>query len=152
MNTKILSPEEALPQIQKLLSSGISCRIVVTGTSMTPFLRNKKDSVIVRPFSGNVKKGKILLYTRTGGSCVLHRVIRTKDGIVMCGDAQVHPEPLEESRILGEVSTVFRGSKEISADSFLWMLLSRIWMAVRPARPLLLKTAVKIKQIQKRKS
>lgn len=150
MNTKILSAEEALPVIRDLLGKGIPCRMVVTGRSMKPFLKEKRDSVVIRPFTGKVKKGSILLYTRSSGSCVLHRVVKTGSSILMCGDAQTHTERIEISQILGEVSEICSNGKSFSADSFRWILISRLWMASRPLRPFFFKTGAKIKKILKK--
>ena len=49
----------------------------VNGKSMFPMLRNKKDTVIIRPFAGKLKKYDVVLY-RKRNMYVLHRIVRKK--------------------------------------------------------------------------
>ena len=58
----------------------------VNGTSMFPMLRNKKDTVIIKPLTGKLKKYDITLY-RKRNLYVLHRIVKvTPGGYIICGD------------------------------------------------------------------
>ena len=64
MQSRPMPPEQALPRITALLEAGSSCRLVVTGNSMLPFLRHKRDAVILSPLSEPARRGDILFYLR----------------------------------------------------------------------------------------
>ena len=56
------------------------------GTSMYPMLRNRRDTVVIRPVTGKLKKYDIPLYRR-GDDYVLHRIIgNSEQGYVICVD------------------------------------------------------------------
>ena len=44
------------------------------GVSMFPMLRNRRDTIIVRPYEGRLKKYDVPLYKR-GSDYILHRII-----------------------------------------------------------------------------
>lgn len=139
MNRK-LTPEEALPRIRAVLELGQPCRLVVTGTSMVPFLRHEKDVVLLAPFRGQARPGDILFYLRGAHRPILHRVHRIEaDGtLLICGDNQTRLEPVRPSQILAVVSRVERNGRSIDCTRLPWRLLSRMWMALLPVRgPLL---------------
>lgn len=50
-----------------------------SGVSMLPMLKTGRDSVVIRPPAGRLKRLDVALYKR-GGDYVLHRVIEVKDG------------------------------------------------------------------------
>ena len=52
------------------------CLVTTTaGVSMYPMLRNRRDTVVIRPAAGRLKKYDVALYKR-GESYVLHRVVK----------------------------------------------------------------------------
>ena len=57
------------------------------GMSMYPMLRNRRDTIIVKPYEGRLKKYDIPLYKRNG-TYILHRIVKVlPDSYVICGDA-----------------------------------------------------------------
>lgn len=74
--------------IKEAISSDGEFRLYPRGTSMMPLLREGIDSVLLKKPEG-VSKNDIVLYKRSNGQFVLHRVIKIKNGeYVMCGDNQ----------------------------------------------------------------
>lgn len=134
--TDRLSPAEALPRIRSIIASGGSCRLVVTGSSMEPFLRDGRDAVILSQISRPLRRGDIIFYERVGGQCVLHRVLGTEpDGtLLLCGDAQTGLEPVAPSRAVALAVRIERGGKQFSAGNLVWRALSGIWSGLRPVR------------------
>ena len=126
---------EALPRIQAVLQAGGSCAVTVTGTSMVPLLRHGKDQVLISPLSRPVRRGDVLFYVRDNGRCILHRAVRVLPGgeTDVCGDAQTQPERV--------VTRIRRNGREFPVTSPVWQAASRIWMALRPMRPGLLRAA-----------
>lgn len=133
------SVQETLPKIQAILHSGASCRLVVTGNSMVPFLRHKKDAVILAPCR-TVRRGDILFYFRSPQVCVLHRVCKVcRDGtLLLCGDAQSRREPVAPRQVIAAVSHVERGGKCVDCRRFSLRAAVWLWQALRPVRPYLL--------------
>lgn len=146
MPSPAMTPEQALPQISAILARGDSCRLVVTGTSMLPFLRHRRDAVILAPLSGPVQRGDILFYRRAGGQPILHRVVKvcSDELLLLCGDAQVAPEPVSPAQVIGRANQIQRGEKLIPCSSPALRLGVELWMILRPARPYLLAAARKL--------
>lgn len=136
-----ISPAAALPRITACLEAGGSCPLVVTGTSMRPFLRHRRDTVLLAPVTGPIRRGDILFYLRAPGVCVLHRVCQVEpDGtLLLCGDAQTALEPVRREQVLARVTHVRRGERTVSVDALPLRLAVGLWMALRPVRPLLKK-------------
>ena len=132
--------QEALPKIQAILQSGQSCRLVVTGSSMLPFLRHKKDAVILAPYQGNAKRGDILFYARAPQVCVLHRVQKVlKDGtLLFCGDAQTALEPVKPEQIIAAVPQIERDGKTVDCSRLSLRTAVWLWQVLLPVRPYLL--------------
>ena len=87
------------------------------------------------------KRGDVLLYRRQEGILVLHRVYRrTKDGLYMVGDNQTEIEgPLALSQVRGKMIAVRRNGKSFSTGNPLYVIFSRIWLILRPFRPVISK-------------
>lgn len=133
------SVQEALPKIQAILRSGKSCRLVVTGNSMAPFLRHEKDAVILTSCHA-VHRGDILFYFRSPEVCVLHRVCKVcRDGtLLLCGDAQSQREPVVPQQVIAKVSQVERNGKYVDCQRFSLRAAVWLWQMLRPVRPYLL--------------
>jgi signal peptidase len=91
-------------------------------------------------FTG-IKKLDIVLARRSTGEYVLHRVVKKDEKcFYMLGDAQRYIEgPFYPGQLQAVVKSVRRKKKRISCDSFMWLLLSRIWMICLPARRYIIK-------------
>ena len=83
-------PMESLAQLIRLqLEKGGRSSLLVTGISMYPILRHRRDTVeLVKP--ERLRRGDLVLYQRDSGQYILHRIItRPKDGAFICsGDNQ----------------------------------------------------------------
>lgn len=147
--------EVVIPQILQILSRGESCLLTVTGTSMLPFLRHKKDSVLLAaPKQADIATNKIVLFRRLDGSFILHRIRRVrKDGsLLICGDAQSWTEIIAPDQVLAVVTAVQRkGGQMRSVRSLPWRMASALWYPTRPFRCWLLPLCIKIKAIISKK-
>ena len=129
---------------ENLLQSGGTIPLTVTGNSMNPFLIDKKDTVWLKAHSeADIKTGKILLFKKTDGSIVLHRVRRIlPDGyILMNGDAQLQCEKIKPEQVIAVATHLQRNSKK--------RLLKKrpFWHILYPLRPLILKFWRKLRVI-----
>lgn len=143
-----VSEEEALRVIREKFRQGKQASLLVTGTSMVPFLRHKKDWVFLAPVTETPKKGQILLF-RTGDRLLLHRLRKKKDGYyIMNGDGQQKLEIIQPEHVVAVVTTVVRRSgRTLSCKGRLFRLLSCLWWPTRPLRPGILSLAERLKRL-----
>lgn len=136
---QIIDSERDAAALTEILASGAVFPLVVTGTSMSPYLYHGRDTVHLRK-TDDLRVGKILFFRRSSGEWILHRLRRIlPDGsLLMNGDAQHWCEIIRREQVLAEVLAVTRknGKTQNEADiqAVLWRLL---WYPTRPVRPLL---------------
>ena len=126
--------------IEKLLEDGKIIQIKPQGYSMYLLLLPGRDEVqIEKTDITKAKRGDVLLYRRQEGILVLHRVYRrTKDGLYMVGDNQTEIEgPLALCQVRGKMIAVIRNGKSFSTGNPLYVIFSRIWLILRPFRPVI---------------
>lgn len=105
------------------------------GTSMYPMLRNRRDTIIVEPYEGRLKKYDVPLYKR-GTDYILHRIIEVRpDSYVILGDNCIQKEyGITDEQILGVLTGFYRGSKKIDMNGRAYTLYVRIWCRLYPLR------------------
>ena len=126
--------EELACLMEDVFRQGGTFRFIPAGTSMLPMLREKKDTVMLQsPGRKTPRKYDVVLYKRTNGQFVLHRIIKIKNGCyTMCGDNQYRTEPgIEREQILGVLTSFMRNGKQVSSGSFLYRCYSVIWTKTR---------------------
>ena len=108
------------------------------GTSMLPLIREGKDVVVLTPPSFPLRKYDVPLYkpAHFDGKYVLHRIVKVVDGsYVIRGDNCITCEyGVSDGDIVGVLSAVVRGGKEISVSSMGYKIYSRIWCFIYPLR------------------
>ncbi|MBQ7923002.1 MAG: S24/S26 family peptidase [Clostridia bacterium] len=126
----------------ELLSSGAVIPMIVTGSSMLPFLKDGRDTVLLQK-ADTFKKGQILFFRRRNGFFVLHRIrkIRRDGRILVNGDAQNWCEVVMPEQAAAVVIGFVRNGKTCDADSFLIRLRDALWYPTRPLRPLIFRLA-----------
>ncbi len=138
--------------LEKLLMEGRIIRIQTTGYSMYPMLVPGRDEVILKNADpSQLKRGDVVLYRRENSILVLHRIWKKeKDTFYMVGDNQMELEgPLRADQMRGVLVGFVRRGKEISVSNPVYVLYSRIWLLLRPFRPVLAKT-VHVFRVKKR--
>ncbi len=136
------SKEEFSAALLQLLDENIDVTITVTGDSMLPLWKHKRDTVVLTKCDKfALKKGDIPLYRRSNGQFVMHRIIHVhKDSYNLCGDAQTQIEyNLKKENIIAVVKAFTRKGKEYSCTSHWFKLYSALWLRLRPFRRILLK-------------
>jgi len=122
-------------QIEDVLKEDGLFVSTTVGTSMYPMLRNRKDTIIITPYEGRLKKYDVPLYKR-GSNYILHRIVRVcPESYVICGDNCVKKEyGITDQQILGVLTGFYRGSRKINIDGFGYKLYSRVWCMLYPIR------------------
>ena len=145
--------KDIVPIMEEVIESGGSCKLRVTGYSMTPTLRHLKDSVVlVSPQKRKPKKDEIVFIKRDSGKHVLHRIRKIIDdnSFVMNGDAQQWTEVVRFDQVIGVVEAFYRDDKLISCDNKKYKIYMKLWVICKPIRPIIFKSRSLIKKIIKR--
>ena len=122
-------------QIEDVLNSeGIFVSTTV-GVSMYPMLRNRRDTIIVSPYEGRLKKYDVPLYKRNS-NYILHRIVEVRENsYVICGDNCERKEyDITDEHILGVLTGFYRGDKKINMDAWPYKLYVRVWVFLFPVR------------------
>lgn len=144
------SAYEISDTVEKLISEGAVLNLCVSGVSMSPFLISRRDIVYIRSFSdADLKKFSILLFRRSDGSLVLHRVVKVlPDGrLVMNGDAQNWYETIYKKQVIAVVSEIEHNGKRSKSDSSYHNAVNMMWHLLLPIRPLIMRVWFKIRKM-----
>ena len=142
MKRKMLPPEILLEEYRRILAEEPMVEalpLIVSGSSMTPFLVGGRDTVYLSRLERPVRRGDMLLYLRDNGRYILHRVWKAeKDGtFTMVGDAQTELEHgIREEQIIAIVTSVVRKGKPMALGDFWWEFFAKVWIRMVPLRPL----------------
>ena len=136
-NVKVLPPELLMDQLLGLLEDTESVPLVISGSSMTPFLVHGRDTVYLSKATHPLKKGDMILYRRDNGAYILHRIFRVEgETYTLAGDAQNRLEPgVRQDQVLAVVRAVCRKGKILRSGSFWWDFFERIWIRMISLRP-----------------
>ena len=136
-NVKVLPPELLMDQLLGLLEDTESVPLVISGSSMTPFLVHGRDTVYLSKATHPLKKGDMILYRRDNGAYILHRIFRVEgETYTLAGDAQTRLEPgVRQDQVLAVVCAVCRKGKILRSGSFWWDFFERIWIRMISLRP-----------------
>ncbi len=104
------------------------------GVSMWPMLRDRRETIVVRPARGRLRPLDVALYRR-GDAYVLHRVIDVeKDGYRILGDNCVQYEYVNEAQVIGVLDEFWRGERHCDPRSPAWLAYARAWHVAFPVR------------------
>ena len=151
------SPEE-------LLRSGLVIEVPVNGWSMYPLFTPGRDQAILTPFvevidrqaadssesSKNdpdeefpsvhsVRRGDVVLFRRTSGKLVLHRIFKVcPNEYWFVGDNLPDIERgIRKEQLIGMLTGFVRNGRTVDVKNLTYRVLSRIWLMLRPFRPLI---------------
>ena len=105
------------------------------GVSMYPMLRDRRDTIVVSPCSGRLKKHDVPLYRRRD-DYVLHRIIKVlPDSYVIRGDNCAYSEHgITDSDIVGVLTGFYRGDRYIDMHAFPYRLYVQLCRISYPLR------------------
>jgi hypothetical protein len=135
-----ISQEWLFKEAKDFLSQGEKVIIRIRGKSMNPYLRERKDCVVLSPYRPEeLQVGAIVLFTYRD-KYILHRIIGRKgDCFVIQGDGICkNTEIVPKQDIIAVVRTVIRPSgKEVSVQSWGGRAYWFCWRHIRLGRYLL---------------
>ncbi len=105
-------------------------RCEITGTSMQPLLKSKKNTVHICYMTHDPQPLDVVLFCRDNGSFVLHRILDDCDGVyTLCGDNQTKKEfAIRKEQIVGRMEGYYKGESYHSCDSLSYRLYSNLWV------------------------
>lgn len=133
--------------VEQLLLEGKTVQLQPQGYSMYPMFVPGRDWAIIRPVTGKLRRGDVVLYRRKGGILVLHRIYKVKpEGLYLIGDNQTEIEgPLQPVWVRGVLADFIHKEKCISVKNPVYRLLAEVWLLARPIRHNIASVVHKIK-------
>lgn len=127
---------EYFSMLREMTEQGSEVQVRISGSSMVPFLADRRDFIYFKKPDRPLRRGDIVAYQRASGQFVVHRICKIKpEGIYLVGDAQREIEgPLSEAQIFGLVTKVQRKGKWIGPGDFWWEFFAHIWIRLIPIR------------------
>lgn len=102
---------------KKTLTKNGVLAFVPKGDSMWPFIKNGRQTVIIKPVTDLLKKYDVCFYERNDGSFVLHRVIDFYDGgYVVIGDSQMTTEKVAFNQAFGVMTEFYKGKNVVAVS------------------------------------
>ena len=135
METLTIPMESIAELIDVQLSHGDRANLIVTGSSMLPMLHHRRDSVMLASVADTLKKGEVILYRRSDGRYILHRIVAlTEGGFICSGDNQAVREFVAREQILAMVAEFTRKGKHFHANAPGYRLYKALWVGLFPLR------------------
>jgi hypothetical protein len=132
----VIDPQILIPQLLELLEETDAVPLLISGNSMSPFLIHSRDTVYLSKITTPPQRGDMILYRRSTGQYVLHRVYAAGDTFTMVGDAQTLLEKgIRPEQMLARVSAVCRKGKLLRKGDFWWNFFETAWLRMLSARP-----------------
>ena len=137
---KMMDTRAYVGMLKELVEQGREVRMVISGSSMAPFLIHGRDSIFFRAPERELRRGDIVFYERPGGQFVVHRICRVHaDGYDIIGDAQTEIEHhVQRKQIFARVTKVERKGKILVPGTFWWEFFAQVWIRIIPLRPILM--------------
>ena len=128
--------QEYMSVLKELVEEGHQVSLLISGSSMSPFLIHHRDTIYFKKPDRELKVGDMVFYRRSNGKYVMHRIRKIRqEGYYMIGDAQTEIEgPLKREQIFGLITAVERKGKLIRPGDFWWEFFARVWLRVIPLR------------------
>ena len=126
-----------LDVLKELVEDGKSVSILVSGSSMSPFLIHRRDRVFFEKPNRPLRRGDIVFYQRDNGRYIMHRLWKVKeDGYYIVGDAQTEIEgPIRPDQIFALITKCERKGRMLSSGDFWWDFFEKVWIHIVPLRP-----------------
>lgn len=121
------------------------------GISMEPLLKNRRDNVLIRPITRELKKYDVPLYKR-GDKYLLHRIIgKTENGYIIRGDNCDRKEyDITDEKIIGVLEAIWRREKYFTVENSFYKLYSRLIVLAHPLRFVIRRIKYYLSRIKKK--
>lgn len=122
--------------LQDLIADGREVSLLISGSSMEPFLKHQRDYICFRAPDRELAAGDMVFYRRENGQYIMHRIYRVaEEGYYLVGDNQVEIEgPLDRSQIFALITKVKRNGRWLTPEDRSWKFFARLWPRTIPVR------------------
>lgn len=129
------SIKDIAPFIKDAVESGKEAKLTVTGYSMYPLFRSEIDCVVLTAPT-DLKKYDIVLFKRTNGEYVFHRIIKISDDtLTIAGDNEIVKEyPIYKSQVIAKMKSFIRNGKAYTPKALWYRAYSVLWLMIFPQR------------------
>lgn len=131
-----------IPEVKKFIDQGENVVIPLRGYSMRLFLEHDRDKVILTPVNRELHVRDVVLAEVSPQCYVLHRIIRIEgDTITLMGDGNVKgTETCHTQDVIALAIAFYRKGRTTPdrVESWKWRTYSRIWLAIKPFRRIIL--------------
>ena len=136
---RFVDTSEYVGVLRGLVEEGHEVSMLVSGSSMSPFLIHLRDTIYFKKPERPLRAGDIVFYQRDSGQYVMHRILRVRgDAYDIIGDAQIEVERgVRRGQIFAIITRVKRKGKLIAPGDFWWTFFARVWTKLIPLRPLI---------------
>lgn len=135
---RVVDTAAYVEMLRGLTKEGHEVSMLVSGSSMSPFLIHLRDTIYFKKPDRPLRAGDMVFYRRDSGQYVMHRILRVRGDVYdIVGDAQTQVERgVRRDQIFGLITRVTRKGKMIGPGDFWWTFFARVWTKVIPLRPL----------------
>ena len=109
-----------IPNIAKLLEEGLEVKLQAKGRSMSPYIRDMKDLLVLqKPLLHELAVEDIVLARCRKDHYVIHRIIEINgDAVVLMGDGNVYgKENCRREDVLGKLVAIERNGRRIDCNT-----------------------------------
>ena len=138
MKERVVDTREYVSILRGIAEEGKVVSLRIAGISMSPFLCQERDWIYFTRPDRALRRGDMVFYQRDTGQYVMHRIYQIRgEEYYMLGDAQTCVEgPLRREQIFALIVQVKRKGKILRPGNFWWEFFGRVWIRMRPLRPL----------------
>ncbi len=126
--------------LRELTEEGRQVSMLVSGSSMTPFICHERDYIYFEKPKRPLKRGDAVFYQRDSGQYVMHRICKVckDDTFDLIGDGQDEIEHgIRRDQIFALVIKIKRKGKLIGPGELWWVFFEKVWIRVIPFRKIL---------------
>ena len=109
--------------------------VTISGYSMYPMLKDRRDCAVIKRYEGGACKYDVLLYHNGRGKLILHRVVKNtrKNGcLVIRGDNCFTTEYIPEGNVMGILTEFTRKNKDFKVNDGGYRVYSRLIVFFSP--------------------
>lgn len=139
---KKIANDVYIPMLKELVEEGKEVSMMISGSSMNPFLIHQRDYILMKKPQELLKPGDMVFFQRKDGVYVMHRIhhMDQEGKLYIIGDAQTKMEgPIDQEQVFAIVTKVQRKGKWITSGNFWWEFFEHIWLHLIPFRRMLMR-------------
>ena len=110
-----------IPVLKDLVEEGKEVSMMISGSSMNPFLIHQRDYILMKKPEEELKAGDMVFFQRRDEAYVMHRIhhINKEGKLFIIGDAQVDMEgPIDKEQVFAIITKVKRKENGLHLEIF----------------------------------